>query len=181
MNEELIEHTIKVDKYMELKINIPKVMTPMDFKAITMKANKIFNMVEIPMEVTKSNLLIDDPDIDEKIKQNIIRQKAQGYKRLFTPTMDERYKELSKLKYTPMQIAFRWGLEVKQIESRRDYLVRTKRLESDKPMKPKRKKHFEWTPVKVDTLTKMLAKGIKIKEIATYFDATTTIISRKKN
>jgi hypothetical protein len=47
--DELITHTVKIDKYIELNLNIPKVMTPMELKALTTKANKIFNLAEVPI------------------------------------------------------------------------------------------------------------------------------------
>ena len=50
--EELLDHIIEVDQYTSLTIKIPKVMTPMDLKALMHKANKIFNISEVTITGT---------------------------------------------------------------------------------------------------------------------------------
>ena len=48
MNEsEMMEHIIKIDEYLEVKMQIPKVLDAMTFKAITMKASKMFNISDM--------------------------------------------------------------------------------------------------------------------------------------
>jgi len=44
MEQEHSVHTIKVDEYTEVILKIPKVLTAIDFKGLTMKANKLFNL-----------------------------------------------------------------------------------------------------------------------------------------
>jgi hypothetical protein len=47
IKEELIEHYVKVDKYMTVIMSIPKQMSADTLKYMTMKANKLFNMSEM--------------------------------------------------------------------------------------------------------------------------------------
>ncbi len=50
MKMEKIEHEILVNDYIKVILSsIPKVMTPLDFKALTHKANKLFNIGEVPI------------------------------------------------------------------------------------------------------------------------------------
>ncbi len=46
---ELIDHKIKIDEYTELTLKIPDVMTPIELKALMYKANKIFNLSDVPI------------------------------------------------------------------------------------------------------------------------------------
>lgn len=51
---ELVEHTIEVDEYTNVTLKIPKVLTPIELKSLMMKANKLFNLSEVPMRVESS-------------------------------------------------------------------------------------------------------------------------------
>lgn len=49
MTEEIIEHTVEVDEYISAIIKIPKTLTAIDLKALMFKANKLFNIAEVPL------------------------------------------------------------------------------------------------------------------------------------
>lgn len=51
---ELVDHKVEIDKYTELTLKIPKVMTALELKALTVKANKIFNLSEVPLVAKRS-------------------------------------------------------------------------------------------------------------------------------
>ena len=53
MEDDLIEHIIDVDEYISITLKIPKVLTPMGLKALTVKANKLFNLSEVPLVDSK--------------------------------------------------------------------------------------------------------------------------------
>lgn len=46
-NEEMLEHIIRIDEFLEVKMLIPKVLDAMTFKAITLKASKMFNISDM--------------------------------------------------------------------------------------------------------------------------------------
>lgn len=46
---ELIEHRIEIDEYASAILRIPKVLTAIDLKSLMNKANKLFNLAEIPL------------------------------------------------------------------------------------------------------------------------------------
>lgn len=46
---ELLEHTIYIDEYLEARLKIPKQLTALDLKALMSKANKMFNLAEVPI------------------------------------------------------------------------------------------------------------------------------------
>lgn len=45
--QELIKHQIKIDDFMLLEWKIPRVITPLELKAMTFKINKLFNIAEV--------------------------------------------------------------------------------------------------------------------------------------
>ena len=49
MEEELVEHIVDIDQYVSVTLKIPKVMTALELKGLTMKANKLFNLAEVPI------------------------------------------------------------------------------------------------------------------------------------
>ena len=58
---EILTHYIKVDDYTELVLKIPKVLTAIELKALMVKANKIFNISEVPMRVETPKTTDFDP------------------------------------------------------------------------------------------------------------------------
>jgi len=50
---EKIEHEIKIDDNIIVKMNIPKVLTAIELKALMHKANKLFNLSEVTIVDTK--------------------------------------------------------------------------------------------------------------------------------
>ena len=56
-NEELIKHKIKVDDNITMEIAIPKVMNALQFKGITMKANKLFNLSEASVNILPKRII----------------------------------------------------------------------------------------------------------------------------
>ena len=46
---EMIEHTIEIDEYVSVTLKIPKVLTAIELKALMYKANKLFNLAEVPL------------------------------------------------------------------------------------------------------------------------------------
>jgi hypothetical protein len=49
LTDELVEHKIVIDEYTELNLKIPKFLTPIELKALMVKANKIFNISDVPI------------------------------------------------------------------------------------------------------------------------------------
>ena len=49
MEKELIEHKVEVDEYISAIIKIPKVLTALELKSLMSKANKLFNLAEVPI------------------------------------------------------------------------------------------------------------------------------------
>lgn len=78
--EELVEHTIEIDKYTQLTLKIPKVMSAMDLKGLMVKANKIFNVSEV--SITGRNGRMGRPP-----------GSGRGH-RLFTPEIDAKMYKL---------------------------------------------------------------------------------------
>lgn len=79
----LISHTVQVDDYTELTLRIPKVMSALELKALTSKANKIFNLAEVPLTAKNQNT-----------------RKYSESRLTFTPRMDSdiyKHREISKL------------------------------------------------------------------------------------
>lgn len=54
MEEKLITHKVRIDKYLTAELAIPETMTAMDLKALMSKATRLFNLSEVPMEDGKS-------------------------------------------------------------------------------------------------------------------------------
>ena len=54
--QELIEHTVEIDEYVSATIRIPKVLTAIDLKALMYKANKLFNIAEVPLVAVKKRV-----------------------------------------------------------------------------------------------------------------------------
>lgn len=46
---ELIEHKIEIDEYVSATLRIPKVLTAIELKALMIKANKLFNLADVPL------------------------------------------------------------------------------------------------------------------------------------
>ena len=53
MQSELIEHTVEIDEYLSATIKIPKVLDALELKALMAKANKLFNLAEVPIANTQ--------------------------------------------------------------------------------------------------------------------------------
>lgn len=49
----MLIHNIKIDDYTELTLKIPEVMTPIELKALMYKANKIFNLSDVPINESR--------------------------------------------------------------------------------------------------------------------------------
>lgn len=50
----LVEHFIDIDENIRVSIKIPKMMNAMTFKALTYKANKIFNIAQVEDQIVSS-------------------------------------------------------------------------------------------------------------------------------
>jgi len=50
MEQELCEHIIKIDDYLQVTMKIPKVLDAMTFKGITSKASKLFNLSDVAID-----------------------------------------------------------------------------------------------------------------------------------
>jgi hypothetical protein len=50
MNEKTYEHSIVIDEYVTVKLNIPVELSAMTMKALMFKVNKLFNISEVPMK-----------------------------------------------------------------------------------------------------------------------------------
>ena len=102
VDEELIAHTVNVDKYTELTLKIPKVMTALDLKSLTLKANKIFNLSEVPLVSRKQS---SSSNGDTKF--------------YFTDALDGKLYKLRETNKKPWkQIAEEFGISVKRCEKR---------------------------------------------------------------
>ena len=62
MQSELIEHIVEIDKYMNVNIKIPKILTAMEFKALTSKADKLFKLADVPIVDTHTQKTSYIPD-----------------------------------------------------------------------------------------------------------------------
>lgn len=75
MINEQIEHTIKVDDNISMTVMIPKVITALEFKALSMKANKIFNIADVciqdkPSRTTQRFVWDDDKKLVSEYKKD---------------------------------------------------------------------------------------------------------------
>jgi hypothetical protein len=48
--EELVQHVVEIDNYTEVTLKIPKRLSVMALKGLLTKANKMFNIAEVPIE-----------------------------------------------------------------------------------------------------------------------------------
>ena len=48
-NEGMVEHKVEIDEYVSVTLKIPKVLTAIELKALMYKANKLFNLAEVPL------------------------------------------------------------------------------------------------------------------------------------
>ena len=46
---ELLEHIVDIDKFMEVRLKIPKRLNALELKALMSKANKMFNLADVPI------------------------------------------------------------------------------------------------------------------------------------
>ena len=70
--KDFVEHEVEIDDYITATLKIPKVMTAMDLKSLMVKANKLFNLSEVPIvaRVVKGNHHHDwTTEEDEQIKK----------------------------------------------------------------------------------------------------------------
>lgn len=49
MTYDMVEHTVEIDEYISATIKIPKKLTAIELKALMVKANKLFNLAEVPI------------------------------------------------------------------------------------------------------------------------------------
>lgn len=75
---ELITHQIKIDEFMTLDWKIPRVITPLELKAMTFKINKLFNIAEVsisseeesaPEKKSEKNFVTWSPEFTEELKR----------------------------------------------------------------------------------------------------------------
>lgn len=93
---DLVEHTIEIDEYASAVLKIPKQLTAMDLKALMHKANKLFNLAEIPLvpkKISGKYVKLDDAGkkalvesydkADDSEKQRIADSFGIGIKALY--------------------------------------------------------------------------------------------------
>lgn len=73
--EVLLEHTLRIDKYIEVSLKIPKVLTPDELMALTLKAGKLFRMSEVEI---KPKAKASPQGINQEQKDFIISEKKRG-------------------------------------------------------------------------------------------------------
>ena len=136
MKNEMIEHRVEIDDYVSATIKIPKILTAMELKALMVKANKLFNLAEVPLVDSKpkykpisnsSNITNDDLDVLDRIHEHIEGLKGSNSRNLWTQEMDDYVDEKKKQGYTNQAIANQLGLTNKQLGHRLDYLTRFKK------------------------------------------------------
>lgn len=91
MAKECFVHDITVDEFIEVKLKIPKVMDAMDLKALTMKANKLFNLATLEVPTMQSSKPKGRP------KGSKTKEVSRGLKSMFS---DEILKDIVKYKET---------------------------------------------------------------------------------
>ena len=81
-NEESIMHKIKVDDNITMEIAIPKIMNALQFKGLTMKANKLFNLSEASFDILPKQKIIHK-SLDESLYEKNKRASMRKNKQLF--------------------------------------------------------------------------------------------------
>jgi len=176
--KEVVEHLIKIDEFLTVTIKIPKVMTAIDFKGLSSKANKIFNLSEVPMIDTEPKRYINTEP--KRYIPFTVKKKKMGRKMIvWTP---ERLSILNQMREeggSTREISNRIGLTVKQIDDKICHLRilasgkvarkvgRPKLYTSDASwIKTDLSKESTWTPQKVEILEQMKREGFSTEDIA---------------
>ena len=107
---ETISHQIVLDPFMILEWKIPKVITPLELKAMSYKINKLFNLSEVQMVAEKESPKVNNTKekgkthwTDDLVKE-LIRLNESGIspkgisKRLYEMTGDPYYKDVVRIK-----------------------------------------------------------------------------------
>ena len=144
---ELIEHKIKIDEYISAEIKIPKVLTAMDLKALMYKANKLFNLAEVPI-VEKRKYVRNGKDIVVNNTEDV--EFLEKYNKLDIIGRKELAKSI--------------GITVRALYQKVFYIKRNTKLKVDFVQNRKRKYSDEFVQKIVDELKKN--KSSTVEEIA---------------
>jgi len=77
-NNEMLSHKIVIDNFMTLEWKIPKVITPLELKAMSSKVNKLFNLSEV--QVSDDTTYYSRNHWKPEIKDKLIELFNQGEK-----------------------------------------------------------------------------------------------------
>lgn len=98
-DEEILTHTIVLDDYIKIEWKIPKVITPLQLKAMSSKINRLFNLSEVQ--------IVSEPSGDKQVEttepvQDLERAEVMSK---WTPELKTKVKKLYLKGLKPMAIA----------------------------------------------------------------------------
>lgn len=109
METKNVKHEIIIDEYITTSIMIPERMTALEFKAITTKANKLFNISDVPIVATT-------------------RQTNNSKRKNFTKADRDLIAKLYKQKKTTEYIANEFNVSETQIKAKISNMISHKQL-----------------------------------------------------